>query len=107
MYSKITVRIGNEKIFFGPGIAQLLENIETTGSVKEAAQKMDLSYTKAFRILNVADSQLGKPLITRLHGGKDGGKAYLTDAGKDFLAKYTLFNQDIEAYAKKRFADIF
>ena len=107
MHPKVTVRIVEEKIFFGPGIAQLLNHVVSTGSVKSAAKEMGLSYTKAFKILNEADIQLGFPLLERYHGGKSGGQAILTVAGKEFLEKYLSYEREVQEYAKKRFLEVF
>lgn len=71
---------GAEK-FFGPGVCELLERIRDTGSIQAAAARMEMSYTKAWRILNRAERGMGVALITRVTGGKKGGSSTLTEAG--------------------------
>ena len=41
-----------------------------------------MSYTKAWRILNRAEQEMGVSLITRVSGGRKGGSSTLTDAGE-------------------------
>lgn len=107
MHPKVTTRIVGDKIFFGPGIATLLEHIKTSGSIKKAAKDMGISYTKAFRILNEADVQLNFPVLERFHGGNAGGKAVLTPEGEDYLERYLAFNKAVQEYAKTQFREIF
>ena len=76
---KLTLHAGER--FFGPGVCELLERIRETGSIQAAAAQMEMSYTKAWRILNRAEREMGVQLITRMCGGKKGGSSTLTEAG--------------------------
>lgn len=77
---KLTLHTGER--FFGPGVCELLECIRETGSIQAAAAQMEMSYTKAWRILNRAEREMGVSLITRVSGGKKGGSSTLTEAGE-------------------------
>lgn len=77
---KLTLHTGER--FFGPGVCELLERIRETGSIQAAAAQMEMSYTKAWRILNRAEREMGISLITRVSGGKKGGSSTLTEAGE-------------------------
>ena len=85
---RLTLHTGER--FFGPGVCELLERIRETGSIQAAAAEMEMSYTKAWRILNRAEREMGVQLITRVSGGKRGGSSTLTEAGeravRDFRA---------------------
>lgn len=74
--------------FFGEGPARLLHAIEEHGSLRTAANSMDMAYTKALKILNNAEHTLGFPLTTRTTGGKSGGGSKLTPEGKELLNRY-------------------
>ena len=74
--------------FFGEGPARLLHAIEEHGSLRTAANSMDMAYTKALKILNNAEHTLGFPLTTRTTGGKSGGGSKLTPEGKEWLNRY-------------------
>ena len=52
------VNDNNEK-FFGAGPCQLLHMIEETGSLRSASISMGLAYTKALRMINKAEKELG------------------------------------------------
>ncbi len=105
--ARISVRIHKERSVFGPGTAQLLRCIVSQNSVRNAAKLMDLSYSKAWKIIKTAEEELGYSLIERQHGGKAGGSASLTVEGKELLENYEKFNKDIQAYANKVFSKYF
>lgn len=98
---KLTIH-GNES-FFGPGIAELMSLIDSTGSVKNACREMGLSYTKGWMILNRAEKELGFPIIRRNHGGTAGGTSSLNESGKKLLKEYYELEQEVDAYARKAF----
>ena len=45
--------------FFGEGPCRLLHLIEETGSLRSAAAQMELSYSKALRLVQHAEKELG------------------------------------------------
>lgn len=90
--TKITFTDDNGVKFFGEGPCRLLCYVEKTGSLRAAAMKMEMAYSKASKILKQAEMNLGFPLTTRITGGKDGGGSILTSEGKRWLRQY-------EAYA--------
>jgi len=104
---KVKLTVHREKSFFGPGIVTLLELIDETGSVKLACRQMNLSYTKAWTIMNRAEEELGYELISRSQGGKAGGGAALTPKGLKLIEKYEELARKIGAYAEETFAEIF
>ena len=80
--AKVKLTLHTKERFFGPGICELLEKIRETGSIQAAAAEMKMSYTKAWKILNRAEKEMGVNLITRVSGGKNGGSSVLTGAGE-------------------------
>ena len=66
---QIRVKLKQDQIFFGPGVARLLRGIERTGSLQAAAAEMGMSYSKAWRILHTAERELGFLLVHRRAGG--------------------------------------
>ncbi|HHY90551.1 MAG TPA: LysR family transcriptional regulator [Clostridiales bacterium] len=74
----------NLKTAFGPGTASLLKGIERTGSINQATKEMGMAYSKAWKVLRIAEEQLGFPLIER---NVPSGSS-LTEQGKKFLAMY-------------------
>jgi len=102
---KLTYKCENEK-FFGPGIAELLELVEKSASLKEACREMGLSYSKGRGIIKKAEAMLGFPLLTKQHGGLGGGASSLTEEGSVLLRNYRLLEEDVRRYAKKRFQEV-
>lgn len=106
----ITVRIAREEAFFGPGLALLLTVIDDCGTVQEACQRINLSYSKGWAILNTAERELGYPLVNRQQGGKSGGGSSLTEKGKSLLERYIEFeaecDQLVSGLFRARFPDL-
>ena len=59
MFPHIKVELRAEDKFFGPGVCELLELIEQTGSLQSACTEMGLSYSKGSRMLRGIERQLG------------------------------------------------
>lgn len=89
----IFVDDNNEK-FFGEGPYRLLRGVEEIGSLRAAANNMGMSYTKALKLVNNLEKELGFEFIKRVVGGKSGGGSYLTDKGKAWLDKYEKFKDE-------------
>ena len=57
---------------FGMGRLQLLERIETCGSLKAAAEDLGMSYRAAWGKLKASEEALGIALVEKLGGNKSG-----------------------------------
>ncbi|MDO5714981.1 MAG: LysR family transcriptional regulator [Tissierellia bacterium] len=104
-HNKITLS-KNQK-FFGPGLKVLLEYIDQTGSVKSAARRMGLSYSKAWKMINRMEEELGFEVLERTPGGVSGGESNLTKSGKDFLRKYEILMTRCDEYMLKVYKEIY
>lgn len=87
--------------FMGIGQVWLLQGIERTRSIAEAAREMDLSYPKALRMLKNVERGLGAPAVVRHKGGAGHGGAELTALGQDFLRRYDRIHARIIRYAER------
>lgn len=85
---------------FGPGPAQLLEQVERTGSLRAAAQKMGLSYSKALKILHAAERGLAAPLVSTESGGLGGGGSTITPQARVLLAWFRQAQEAVEETAR-------
>lgn len=72
----------------GPGKADLLELIEETGSISAAAKRMNMSYRRAWMLVDAMNASFKQPLVEANAGGARGGGARVTQNGKDVLALY-------------------
>ena len=81
------------KFIMGKGRAELLGQIEKTGSIAEAAKSMKMSYSHAWSEVREMGRAAGKPLVETRRGGTKGGGAGLTATGKELLKQ---FNREME-----------
>lgn len=99
----VRVRVGKEELSFGMGIVQLMEGIEACGSLSAAYKQINMSSSKAWKILRKAENDLGFALVESQSGGVDGGKTVLTKRGKDFLKSYRSMSDEIKGFAQEAF----
>lgn len=96
-----------EERFFGEGPCRLLRGIEEHGSLRAAAQSMELSYSKAIAMLHRAEEKLGFPLTEKSIGGKGGGGSRLTAEAQTFLGKYEQYRERCYQENMKIFYELF
>lgn len=97
------VRIFENEPDFGKGVAQLMSLTKQKGSLSAAYKSMGMAASKAWKILNRAEADLGVKLIERRSGGKQGGGSNLTKEGEDILNRYENFQKEVYEAAKKSF----
>ncbi|HTX24324.1 MAG TPA: hypothetical protein VMD03_06690 [Steroidobacteraceae bacterium] len=72
----------------GPGKIALLEHIEASGSLSQAARELGMSYRRAWLLLDDLNHALAEPVSTASVGGAGGGGARLTEFGRKLIAAY-------------------
>ncbi len=78
----------DSKAAIGPGKIALLEAISETGSISAAARKLDMSYRRAWLLIEDINGWLRTPAVTRAKGGSAGGSSNLTDTGRQLVVLY-------------------
>jgi molybdate transport system regulatory protein len=73
------VRLGTGEI--SPRRLFLLQAIDATGSISQAAKQVGITYKAAWDAVDAMNNLAGQPLVVSQHGGKGGGGAHLTHAG--------------------------
>jgi molybdate transport system regulatory protein len=68
--------------FLGYGRVVLLERIQEHGSISAAARSMAMSYRHAWKLVDSMNRQSRQPVVESQTGGRGGGGAVLTEAGK-------------------------
>ena len=76
------------QVVLGPGRIELLERVARTGSISAAAREMRMSYRHAWLLLEYTREVMGERLVETAQGGKRGGGAKLTPAGRRVLSVY-------------------
>jgi molybdate transport system regulatory protein len=84
---RLRVSCGDE-VALGPGKAELLMAVAETGSIREAAERLDMSYMRAWTLIRTMNQCFAEPLVERVRGGKEGGGAHLTATGSKVLELY-------------------
>jgi molybdate transport system regulatory protein len=72
----------------GPGKIQLLENIQKLGSISAAGRAMDMSYKRAWDLVDEINRVCRQATVAPQTGGKNGGGAVLTPFGLSLVARY-------------------
>ena len=83
-----------EEIALGPGKADLLAAIERAGTLAEAARSLDMSYMRAWKLLQTLNACFKEPLVDTARGGTGHGQARLTEAGRQVLALYRRMEEE-------------
>ncbi len=81
-------RIGAERI-------RLLEAIAEQGSISSAARALGLSYKGAWDAVQALNNLFARPLVAAQTGGRAGGAASVTDAGRAVLIAYRKIETDL------------
>jgi molybdate transport system regulatory protein len=79
---------GNGTRFFGPGPVELLQHIEATGSINQAAKKMGMSYKKAWEMVSRLNDIVGSPMVITATGGEKGGGSSISEEAKQLIDYY-------------------
>ena len=84
----VEVSLVKEKPFFDSRLALIFRQIEETGSVRSACQRVQISYSSCWNVIRNLESQLQRPLIERNQGGAGKRRSRLTADGKKLLSLY-------------------
>ena len=74
----------------GPGKIALLETITRCGSISAAAREMEMSYRRAWLLVEAMNQAFKQPVVLAAVGGKRGGGAAVTPFGLELLKRYRL-----------------
>ncbi len=99
---KIWLNIGDET-FLGKGKIELLEKIKEHGTLRKAAEAMDISYRQAFSHVKKINNLSDKPLIVLKHGGKGGGgSSEITEVGEKAITTFRQFQKDFAKFLEEK-----
>ncbi|WMI65405.1 LysR family transcriptional regulator [Aestuariibaculum sp. YM273] len=97
MSYKIKSRIWIEHengVLLGEGRVQLLKAIDDTGSLSKAAKSLNISYKKAWDLIDSVNKSAKQPVTINSIGGKGGGGAELTEYGKSLINVFDDINKN-------------
>jgi len=100
MSDAVSIKIrfhNNDVVAMGPGKADLLDAINTYGSISAAGRAMGMSYKRSWDLVNAMNTSFKQPLVTTSKGGSHGGGAVVTEFGQAILKQYRLLEAKLEA----------
>ncbi len=90
---------------FGLGRLHLLERIDSCGSLKAAAEQLNMSYRAAWGKLKASEEALGVALVEKGGGNKSGCR--LTPKGRELAACFRRWFAEVERHAVARAEALF
>ena len=96
---KVQLYAGEEPAF-GPGRADILAAIEREGSISAAGRSLGMSYRFAWNLVESMNSCFAERLVEAAPGGRRGGGAGLTEAGRQVLQAYRALEDQVMAGAQ-------
>jgi molybdate transport system regulatory protein len=85
----------------GPGKIQLLENIDKCGSISAAGRAMEMSYKRAWDLVDEINRICRQTAVEPQTGGKNGGGAILTPFGISLVKRYRKIERDAASAVRK------
>ena len=88
-----------DEIAMGPGKADLLDAIATTGSISGAARNIGMSYRRAWLLVDTMNRCWADPVVETVAGGSQEKGARLSEFGQLLLSSYRSICAATEASA--------
>jgi len=89
---KLWIEKDGEKVF-GDGPLDILHRVEKTGSLRQAAEEINMSYSQAWNLIKDLERRLGFELLKRKVGGEKGGGSEITDKARELMMKFEIFRE--------------
>jgi molybdate transport system regulatory protein len=86
----------------GPGKIQLLEKIAETGSISAAGRAMEMSYRRAWLLVDAMNRTFNAPVVATRLGGTSMGRAKLTPLGREVVRLYREIGEVAQIAAQTR-----
>lgn len=105
--TKTWIENGDHELLFGKGKTEILELIQQEGSIAKAAEKLQMSYKKAWTHIKILQKNIADELVLPQKGGGGKGGTTLTPKALELIKNYSQLQKDIESFADKRFRELF
>ena len=103
---RIRVTRDDDTIILGPGMADLLEAVARTGSIRAAAEELEMSYMRAWTLIRTMNAAFRSPLVEKVRGGAEQGGARLTERGARVLGLYRQMEAKAETAIAKAWEEM-
>lgn len=104
--TKIWIEDDNANLIFGGGKTQILELIDQTGSIAQAAEKVGMNYKKAWSHIKILQEFIDDELVI-VNKGRNSGGTTLTPKAKELIENYKILQEEIKSFSKQRFNELF
>ncbi|MDY6827124.1 MAG: LysR family transcriptional regulator [Bacillota bacterium] len=91
--AKIWLEKNGEKVF-GDGPLDILERVKRTGSLRQAAAEIKMSYSQAWHLIKMLEANLGFPILEMQAGGAGGGYSNLSAEAVALIDAYGAFRKE-------------
>ncbi len=105
--TKTWIENAEHQLLFGKGKTEILELIEQEGSIAKAAEKLGMSYKKAWTHIKILQRNIDDELVVPQKGGGGKGGTTLTPKARELIRNYSQLQKDIESFANQRFLELF
>jgi molybdate transport system regulatory protein len=92
---------------FGTGMAQVLQAVERTGSIKAAAAELGQSYRHIWGRVKDAERAVGRPLVVAHVGGSGVRRSSLTPLARRLVADFLALRARLTRLLQTEYADQF
>lgn len=96
---KIWLEVNSEKVL-GPGRVELMERIHASGSIRQAALQMKMSYKQAWNLIKHINSHFSYPVVISHRGGKGGGNAEVTPEALELIGEFHALQNKFSTFLK-------
>jgi molybdate transport system regulatory protein len=103
---KIWIEKDGKKVF-GDGPLDILHRVERAGSLRQAAEEINMSYSQAWNLIKDLEERLGFKLLERKRGGESGGGSQLTEQARDLMMKFEIFRDKAQESLNLLYKEIF
>jgi len=103
---KLWLEKDGEKIF-GDGPLDILHRVERTGSLRQAAEEINMSYSQAWNLMKDLEKRLGFNLLKRKVGGERGGGSEITEEARELMMKFEMFHKTADQSLHSLYKKIF
>jgi molybdate transport system regulatory protein len=98
---RVWLEIDGEKVL-GHGRVELLERIHESGSIRQAAMQMKMSYRQAWELIKHINSFFETPVVVSHRGGKGGSNAVVTPWGLTLIQEFHKLHDDFKKFTSQK-----
>jgi molybdate transport system regulatory protein len=93
----------NDAVVLSDWRVELLEAIDAHGSLRRAAEQLDVPYRTAWDRVKATEAELGIRLLETESGGADGGSSRLTPQAREVCRRFRRVTSGVHEVVSRRF----